>query len=76
MTALGDIDWGDHPDWRERLAAARKPRSPEQRRWDAHFDQQLRIVRRTERDPTNAIVTAFARTEDQYGNRPDNEETT
>lgn len=43
----GDIDWGDHPDWRERLDAARKPRSAEQRRWDAHFDSQLRIVRRT-----------------------------
>lgn len=68
-----DIDWGDHPDWRDRLEAARRPASPEQRRWDAHFDSQLRIVRRTEQDPTRAVVTAFARTEDQYGKRPPRE---
>lgn len=72
MTA--GIDWGDHPDWRQRLEAARQPASPEQRRWDAHFDHLLRIVRRAERDPTKAVVTAFARTEAQYGQRPTNEE--
>lgn len=74
MTA--EIDWGDHPDWRARLESARKPPTPEQRRWDAHFDSQLRIVRRTQTDPTKAFTTAYAKTEAQYGQRPGDEETT
>lgn len=74
MTA--GIDWGDHPDWPARLAAARRPATPAQRRWDAHFDGQLRIVRRTQRDPTKAFTTAYTRTEAQYGQRPNNEEPT
>ena len=68
------IDWGDHPDWRDRLEAARKPATPEQRRWDAHFDGLLRIARRTEPDPTKAVVAAYTKTEAQYGQRPGNEE--
>lgn len=74
MTEPGEIDWGDHPDWRDRLEAARRPVSPGQRRWDAHFDNQLRIVRRTEHDPTKAFTTAYTKTEAQYGKRPGNEE--
>lgn len=74
MTA--GIDWGDHPDWRDRLAAARRPATSGQRRWDAHFDGQQRITRRTELDPTRAFTTAYTRTEAQYGQRPGTEETT
>lgn len=72
MTAV--IDWGDHPDWPDRLAAARKPASPEQRRWDAHYAHQQTIARRSESNPNGAAKTAMARTEAEHGKRPGTEE--
>lgn len=73
MTA--GFDWGDCPDWRDRLAAARQPPSREQSAWDAHFDRMLGITRRATPDPSEAAKAAYAKTEAQYGQRPAEETT-
>jgi hypothetical protein len=70
------IDWGDWPDWRDRLEASRQPPSREQSAWDAHFDRMLGITRRAEPNPNRAAKSAYAKTEAQYGPRPTHEETT
>lgn len=63
-------------DWRTALAIARRPRTPEQAAWDVHFDRWQSIALRSGRNPNAAAVIAETRTEDQYGQRPANEETT
>ena len=57
-------------DWHVELAAARQPATPEQQAWDLHFDRWRRLALRQGRTPNQAIPIAYRRTEDQYGPRP------
>lgn len=60
-------------DWRDQLAAARQPPTPEQAAWDRDFDRWLNVARRSGRTPNAAIPIAYTRTEAQYGPRPSKE---
>ena len=73
MTA--GIDWGDHPDWRDRLEASRQPPTPAQSAWDRHWVRFWSAAVRNGTDPTRAVRTAHERTTARYGQRPGDEET-
>lgn len=57
-------------DWRTDLAAARRPLTAEQTKWDGHWRRWLDIARRSGRGYLAAIEVAWTRTEAQYGSRP------
>jgi hypothetical protein len=67
------IDWGDYPDWRDRLAAARQPTSRAQDAYDDRWRRGYRRAVRLGKSPNQAAAVADDRTK---GPRPANEETT
>lgn len=73
---VAEIDWGDRPDWRERLEAARRPSTVDQVAFDAEWCGLWTQARAAGRTHRSAIRSAYLRTEARKGQRPANEETT
>lgn len=60
--------------WRAALEDARRPATPVQLAWDSHWRRWWERAIQQGRAPNAACGIAWTRTEDQYGNRPSNEE--